>query len=112
MKSSPWTTARRPVDPALPDHHVGRQEGLELAVLAVGRLAGDRARLVEAALVEQPLDPLPHRQPPAGVLALHALLAAHPPRQLLAAAQLLELRLPVHGGQSLLIDDLSVHLDG
>jgi hypothetical protein len=33
------------------------------------------------------------------VLARHALLAAHPPRELLAAAELLELGLPGHGAR-------------
>jgi hypothetical protein len=75
------------VDPALPDNHVRRQEVRQLAVLVVGSLPGDGAGLVEAAGIEQPLDPFPDRQPPGLVLPRDALLAAHPPRELLAAAE-------------------------
>ena len=52
---------------------------------------------MEAARVEQPLQALAHGEPAGRVLALHALVAAHLPGQLLAAAQLLELGLPAHG---------------
>ena len=55
-----------------------------------------RSRRSRGRSVEQPLDALAHGEPPAGVLALHPLVAAHPPRQLLAAAQLLQLGLPAH----------------
>jgi CO/xanthine dehydrogenase Mo-binding subunit len=59
-------------------------------------MAGDRAGLVEAVGVEQVVDALPDGQPAARVLARDPLFAAHATRQLLAAAQLLELRLPGH----------------
>jgi len=74
----------------------GREELVELAV-CVGGLPGERSGLVEGALVEEALDSLSHGEPAALVLALDALVAAHPPRELLAPAQLLELGLPVHG---------------
>ena len=71
----------------------------QLAVLVVGPAAGERTGLVERARVEEALDALPDRQSSGRVLALDALLAAHPPRELLAAAQLLELGLPGHAGR-------------
>jgi hypothetical protein len=83
-------------DPPLADHDVGGREVHELAVVAVDALAGDRSGLVEAVAVEQALDPLAHRQAPRGVLALHALLAAETPGELLPTAKLLELWLPAH----------------
>ena len=88
-----------PVDAALADDRVGRQELGQLAVVAVCPAAGERPGLVEAPLIEEPLDPLPNRQAPGRVLALDPLLAAHPPRELLAPAQLLELGLPGHAGR-------------
>ncbi len=86
---------------ALPDDHVRGHERLELAVLAVAADARQRARLVERAGVEQPLDPLAHGQLAGRVLALHARGAVGMRRGIagerLAAAQLLELGLPGHG---------------
>ena len=69
---------------------------LQLAIGAVPGAAGQRAGLVERAGVEQSLDPLPHREPSARVLALDALAAAKLAGQCLAPVQLLELRLPRH----------------
>ena len=89
VKSSPCSDRAAAVDPALADDHVRGQEVGQLAVLVVGPLPGDRAGLVERAGVEQPLDALAHGQPAGLVLARDALLAAHPPRKLLAAAQFL-----------------------
>jgi hypothetical protein len=74
------------VDAALPDHRVRGQEVDQLAVLAVLSPAGQGAGLMEGAGVEEPLDPLAHRQAPGGVLALHTLLAPHAPGELLAPA--------------------------
>ena len=88
------------VDAALADDRVRGQELGQLAVLVVGAAAGERSGLVEAARVEEPLDPLANRQPAGRVLALDPLLAAHPPRELLAPAQLLELGLPGHRAQT------------
>ena len=84
------------VDAAGADHDVGGEEVLDLAVVAVGRPPGERARLVEAAGIEEPLDPLADGEPPGGVLALDPLLAAHLARQRFAAAKLVELGLPGH----------------
>ena len=90
-----------PVGLALPDDHVGRHERLELAVGAVARDAGQRARLVEGPRIEQPLDPLADGQLARGVLAIDARGAvgvrAWVGRECLAPAQLLELGLPRHG---------------
>src|SRR5215210_7320426 len=72
------------VDPALPDDRVRRHEVRELAVVAVACASGQCAGLVEAAVVEQPLDALADREPAGRVLARDALLAAHPARELLA----------------------------
>ena len=85
-----------PVDAAMADDRVGGQEICQLPVVVVGRASGERAGLVEAARVEQPVDALAHGQATGGVLAGDALLAAHPPGQLLAPAKLLELGLPAH----------------
>ena len=82
------------LDLALADHHVGRQEVLQLALVVVGADAGQRAGLVEGARVEEPVDPLADGQLPGGALALDALLAAHPPRERLAPSQLLQLGFP------------------
>ena len=100
VKSSAWSAARRPAIRPVPDDAVGGQEVLELAVVAVRAHAGERARLVEGALVEQAFEALAHRQAPGRVLARHALLAAHPLGQLLAASQLLQLWLPAHAPQA------------
>ena len=85
-----------PVDAALADDHVGRQEARQLARVVVLALARQRAGLVEAAVVEQALDALAHGELAGGVLARDALGPAHLARELLAAAQLVELGLPRH----------------
>src|SRR5581483_1978214 len=72
---------------------VGGEEVLHAVALVRGE-AGQRAVFLEAAGVEQQVDPLadgePARRPGAG----DALLPAHPPGQRLAPRQLVELRSP------------------
>ena len=85
-----------PVDAALADDRVGRQEARQLARVVVLALARERAGLVEAAGIEQALHALAHGELAGGVLARDALGAAHLARELLAAAQLVELGLPRH----------------
>ena len=58
---------------------------LDLAIRTVDGAAADLADLVEAALVEQVVDALAHRQPSRLVLARDAVRASHLVRQLLAA---------------------------
>src|SRR3989440_556570 len=82
-------------DAALADDHVRGKEVHELLVV-VRRLPGDRASLVECPSVEEAIDALANRQPAAAMLALDPLVPAHPARELLAPAQLLELGLPGH----------------
>jgi hypothetical protein len=84
-----------PLDPAAPDHHVGGQELHQFAVLVLCA-PGDRARLAEAAAVEQSFDPLADVESAARPLALDTLGPAHLAGELLAAAKLLELWLPAH----------------
>src|SRR5207244_6363193 len=84
-----------PLDAALADDHVRRQERGELAVAVLGA-PRQRAGLVKGVPVEEPVDPLAHGEPAAAVLPVDPLGAAHPARELLAAAQLLQLRLPAH----------------
>ena len=85
-----------PVDAALADDRVGRQEARQLARVVVLALAGEAPGLVEAAGIEQALDALAHGELAGGVLARDALGPAHLARELLAAAQLVELGLPRH----------------
>jgi hypothetical protein len=85
-----------PVDAALADHRVGRQEARQLSRVVVLALARDGAGLVEAAGIEQALHALAHGELAGGVLARDALGPAHPARERLAAAQLVELGLPGH----------------
>ena len=88
-----------PVDAALADDRVRGQELAQLPVLVIGPAAGQRTGLVKRPAVEEALDALPDRQSSGRVLALDPLLATHPPRELLAPAQLLELGLPGHAGR-------------
>jgi len=60
------------------------------------RDAGQGARLVERAAIEQPLDALAHGEAAGLVLALDVLGAAHGARQLLAALELFDLGIPAH----------------
>ena len=100
VKSSPCSDRAAAVDPALADDHVRRQEVGQLAVLVVRALAGDRAGLVEACPASNSRSMRSRTVSlPARVLARDALLAAHPPRELLAAAELFELGLPGHGAR-------------
>src|SRR5262249_10674009 len=62
----------------------------------VGCETGQRAVLLEAAAVQQAIDPLADCQPPSRMLAGDAVWAAHLARELFAVAQLLQLRLPGH----------------
>ena len=75
---------RAAVDLRSPHHAVGRRELGQLVVGVVLGLAGDGADLVEAALVDQPVDALAHREPAAVVLALHLVGPAHLARHALA----------------------------
>jgi hypothetical protein len=92
---------RLAVDAAGPDDHVRRQEVDQVAVPPIRSAARHRACLVEAAGVEEPVKALADREAPGRVLARDALLAAHAPCELLAAAQLVEFGLPPHGARSL-----------
>ena len=70
------------------------RKSVELALVVVGPLAGEGAGLVEGAGVEEALDTLANGQAPGRALALDALGAAHPLGELLAAPELVDLRLP------------------
>ena len=87
---------RAPVHAAAAEDEVRRRQIEELAVLAVPGFPRRRADLVEAAGVEKLVDALAHRQLPGLVLPPYLVGAAHPPRQLLAPAQLRDLPLPAH----------------
>jgi hypothetical protein len=78
------------------DHHVGRHEAGQLAVVVVFGVAGERTGLVKGRVVEQPLDALADGQFARRALTFDALGAAHPARELLPPAQLVELGLPCH----------------
>ena len=82
------------VDLGAAHHGVGRRQLHQVVLAVVVGLAGDAADLAEAVLVDQPVDALAHGEPAAVVLALHLVGAAHLLRHLLAAAQLVEFRLP------------------
>ncbi len=77
-------------------HAVGRREGLQVALRVVFSAPGDRADLVEAALVRQRLDALAHGQAAAIMLAPHLVRPAHLPGQGLAPPQFVEFGLPGH----------------
>ena len=96
VKSSPTTTTGRPSILARPITQLDGISSTSRSVRVVLGLAGDGADLVEAAAIDQAVDALAHGEPAAVVLALDLVGAAHPPRQLLARAQLVELRLPAH----------------
>ena len=66
----------------------------DLAALAVLRAARERADLVEAARIEQAVDPLAHRELSAIALALDLVRPAHLPGERLAAAQFLDIAVP------------------
>jgi hypothetical protein len=84
------------VDAARADHAVGRQEAGQRAVLVRGE-SGQAAVLLEGARIQQQLHALAHGQLAGVALSGDALRAAHPLRQLLAAAHLVQLGLPGHG---------------
>src|SRR2546426_2121497 len=78
------------VDPSGTQHEVRRHDLDQAAVLVAG-FAGQRARLVEGTGIEQALDALAHRELAARVLARDVLGPAHPPGQLHAALDLVDL---------------------
>ena len=96
VKSSPTTTTGRPSIRARPITQFDGVSRVKRAVGIILGLAGNGADLMEAAAVDQGLDALAHREPPALVLALHLVGAAHLARHALARPQLVELCLPVH----------------
>ncbi len=89
------------VDAAAPHYEVAGGERLELAVLAVAALAGQRADLVEGVRVEQRVDALAHRELAPRVLPLDLLRTAHGVSQGLTPVQLVDVVLPAvpHGAQ-------------
>jgi hypothetical protein len=62
------------------------------------RLSGERARLVEGALVEQAVDALADGEPSRRMLSLNVCRSAHRSREFLAAADLINFRLPAQLG--------------
>jgi hypothetical protein len=88
---------RPAVDARAPEHEVRGREVHQVVALVVLGAAGDLADLVERARVDEPLDALPDRQAPTIVLPLHPLGPAERFGEGLTAAQLVHLRLPVHG---------------
>lgn len=88
---------RPALDAAATTDEVRGLEVEQLAVPVVLRLAAQRADLVEAAGIEQLIDALPYRELAAVVLALDLVRPAHASAHRLAAAQLVDLRLPAHG---------------
>ncbi len=87
---------RAAFDPAAPEHEIGGLKRLDLAVGAVFGPAGQRADLVEAAGIEQQVDPLAHGEAARIVLALDLVGPAHVPRERLAAAQFFDFGFPAH----------------
>ena len=87
---------RPAVDARTAKYAVRRRELLKLVLRVVTRPPGDRADFMEAAGIDQRVDPLAYGEPPAVVLALDLVGPAHGARHALAAPQLLELALPVH----------------
>jgi hypothetical protein len=84
------------VDAGAAHNAVRRRELGQLVVGVVLGLAGNGADLVEAALVDQPVDALTHREPAAVVLPFDLVRPAHLARHAFARAQLVEFRLPGH----------------
>src|SRR5207248_4267197 len=84
------------LDPAGPEDVVGGRELLQRPVGPVFREPGQPAPLLEAARVEERVDPLADGQPAGVLLPLDALGAAHLPGQLLPPAEFVNLRLPGH----------------
>ena len=83
-------------DSPLAHHGVGGQEAGQVPIRVVVGAAGQRARLVKAAAIEEALDALADGEASRGMLARDPLVAAHLPGERLAAPQLLELGLPAH----------------
>ena len=91
---------RAAIHRASAEHAVAGDEAGDVAVRVVAGLAGDAADFLEAAGIEHVVDPFPHRQPAAGVLALDAVLAAEFAGERLALAQFGEFGFPADGGRS------------
>ncbi len=87
---------RAAVDRAAPEHAVAWDEAGDVALRVVVRLAGDAADFLEGAGVEHAVDPLPDRQPAAGVLACDTVLAAEFPGERLALTQFGQFGFPTH----------------
>ena len=60
------------------------------------RLSGERARFLERARVEQAVDALADRETSGRMLSLNVRRSAHLAREFLAAADLINFRLPAH----------------
>ena len=88
-------------DAAMAEHAVGWRHMLQPAVRFVLAAARQRAHLVEAARIEQFVDPIAHRQPAGVVLALDLVFAAHAFGQRGAARQFIQFRVPSHARHSI-----------
>ncbi len=96
----PGNHHRPPIDRAPPEHAVRRPKHRDLPARTIVRRPSDRPDLMKAARIQQPLDPLAHRQPPARVLPSDPLRPAHLARQRLAPAKLRQFPLPPRLGRS------------
>ena len=85
---------RAAIDQPASEHAVTGHELGDVALEVVRRLAGDAADFLEGARIEHLVDPFPHRQAAALVLACDPLLTAHLSGNGLAEPQFLQLRLP------------------
>src|ERR1051325_8074981 len=79
-------TCLPPLDAAASKHEVGGLKCFHFAASAIFRAPRERADLMEAAGVEEQVDPLAYRQAAGIMLALDLVRPAHLPRERFAAA--------------------------
>ena len=96
VKSSPTTTTGRPSMRPRPNTQLAGVTPFSAPLRVVLADARQCAHLVEAAVVEQPIDALAHRQPAGIVLALDLVGPTHLRGHRLASGQFLEFGLPGH----------------
>ncbi len=96
VKSSPTTTTVRPSILPRPNTQLAGVKCCEFAVLVIFGDAGNRADLVEAFLIDQPVDALANGEPALVALPLDLVNASHLARERFAPGEVVELRLPIH----------------
>ena len=80
-------------------HEVGRGEAVQRPVAVVAGLPGQLPDLPERPVVEQPPEPLAHRQPPGVMLPGDLLRPAHPPGQFPPPRHFAKFRVPRHAAE-------------